>query len=103
LQEERSLEQILCFSPSSDGLPAPSELATELGLPDINGASYTRTFIVYNNTIRTLRLTNINGWTLFGSNGVGPNRPAIFYCTISYSSQDGWTAVCINDGAVVPF
>jgi len=91
------------FSPSNESFPTATELASELGLPDEDGRSYIRSFMIYNNSIRTLVMSNLNGWTLYGSNSIAGNRPGIFYYTLSYSSELGWNVICISDAEIVPF
>jgi hypothetical protein len=89
----------LTVSTSVDTLPSATDLATELGLFQVDGASFIRSFVVYDATNYSLQMTG-TGWTFPGTNYVGAYNATTFYYVISYTTLSGWAVSCLSSGVI---
>jgi hypothetical protein len=86
-------------APSNDVLPTASNLASELGLPNVDGASYTRSFAIYNNNGYFITLSG-TGWSFPGTANINGYYSMTFYYNLTYSIVSGWSGVCLSSGLI---
>jgi len=89
----------LTVSISNDLMPSATDLATELELLTVDGASYTRTLGVYNNTNYAINLNGI-GWNFLNSNYIAQYNAYTIMYSISYTDLDGWAVNCLFTGSI---
>jgi len=86
-------------SVSTDIMPLPSLIALELGLPEIDGASYVRMLGIYNPTNYNCLLTG-TGWTFLGDDLIRGEQGYTLMLNITYTILSGWTITSMIVGEI---
>jgi hypothetical protein len=82
-----------------DTLPNAAEIAAELGLPNIDGVSFSRNLSIYVPGNQPTYLTG-DGWTFPATNYLQQMSVTGFVLFISYSEQNGWNIVALINSSV---